>query len=219
MLKNWNSKTKILLKCRYNLGRGPMATHDLPPEAANWPLDCGTKRKNLKKVHGKGEFVSVQAVHVVRTWCPYKQGPQWATTIENMLCICRSPDGMYLLSSHDDSTLRLFLAPTLTHKNPENSHESFKILASTLSEESENVLRPVYIFREAESVTDYAWYPPFNYQGKSPASDPHMCLLAYFVLTFWCLDLGSCCFASATKDHPVRLWDIPTGRVHFSMFG
>lgn len=51
-------------------------------------------------------------------------------------------------------------------------------------------LNPSLGILEGESICDLTWFPSMNSQDPS-----------------------TCCFLSSVRDHPVRLWDMVTGKV------
>jgi WD40 repeat protein len=99
-----------------------------------------------------------------------------------------STDGLCLLTASEDQHLRLFELP---------GEAAQPVDADPGGADGEAVQQPALAetldVREGDSVYDYSWYPLMD--SATPLT---------------------CCFASSSRDHPVRLWDAYTGECRAS---
>ena len=100
-----------------------------------------------------------------------------------------SPDGTCLLTASEDKQLRIFeLPPELS----EAVGESDAAAAQASGEASGELTSSVRVC-EGDNVYDYCWYPLMH--SAEPAS---------------------CCFFSASRDHPMHMWDAYSGALRAS---
>eukprot|EP01116_Phalansterium_solitarium_P011560 TRINITY_DN27293_c0_g1_i1.p1 TRINITY_DN27293_c0_g1~~TRINITY_DN27293_c0_g1_i1.p1 ORF type:complete len:430 (-),score=79.20 TRINITY_DN27293_c0_g1_i1:11-1300(-) len=116
-----------------------------------------------------------------------------------------SPDGTCLLANCEDRRVRLYdfsatvaaaaasLPPAATasicESDPASQHQPSESAGPAL-------LRAALTVTEAEPVHDLAWFPGMRSS-----------------------DAASCCYASASRDQPIHLWDAYSGRVRCSYRG
>ncbi|CAM9432793.1 unnamed protein product, partial [Ascophyllum nodosum] len=103
-----------------------------------------------------------------------------------------SPDGTCLLTSSDDTVLRVFEVPRgalqpAPEGEPEGRESSAASLASSATEEDWS---PCLGSVEGETVYDFAWYPYMS--SIEPATSV---------------------FVSTSRDHPLHMWDAFTGKL------
>ena len=98
-----------------------------------------------------------------------------------------SPDGTCLLTASEDQQLRLYELPA------ELAQDGGAAAPSAAGTGGSQEMSSAVRVAEGDSIYDYCWYPLMH------SAEP-----------------SSCCFLSASRDHPMHLWDAYTGSLRAS---